>query len=394
MTSFASQLALASIVANLRMPEVSREVLLNQPADPYPIVAALVARNLVGETASERFTWADDAEYARRTQVNNAGAAYDATTTAIVVDDANMFYPESLVYCEATGEIMYCTAVNAGTNTLTVVRGVGETALNRVAAAAGSVADDAWLINIGHAGGEGANAPAARMSGPTERYNFVQSFRKRVEITGRASRIKTLTEDEKNRQILKMQAEHLSDIEHSILFGVGEDSVNNAGGRRASASGGLERAITTYVDAVGGTMTMARWDTAAATLFARGSRHKLFVVGYTLASTINTLYKNSLRTENGSTAVGLQITTVTTPYGILHMVPSQRLVGPKARDGFAIDLEANVMLKYTGEGRTRLRDVVLADGADASAVEWFTEMGFQWGLQANHARITGVTGPA
>lgn len=374
--------------ANVLTRDMTREVILVQAADLTPIYASMTALGRVRKTMSEKFEWSTDSHKARRTQIDNGGAAYDGATTTLTVDDSSVFYPDCHILCEATGEVMHCLTIASATS-ITVRRGVGAV----VAGAAGSVANNAYLTNIGPANGEGAILPDARGSAPTPEYNYVQTFRQVIEMSGRKQRIGTLTEDELPRQRKKKFEELLQDFEHSALFGARDNDTVGINGRRVTSAGGALQFVTN-VDNVGGTMTMSRFkNTFCEKAFAYGSREKVMFAGNELVGTIQALGEGKLVTRAGETALGLVITEVPTPWGILKVVPHRGMVGIYAQCGLVLDL-AEVEIRHTEGGLPYLKPDQQAKGQDSVAEEWFAEQGWEWGQLAAHYWLKGVTGPA
>lgn len=385
-----------SILSGLLVPDVMDRVVLRQAANMMPIYAAHVAAGRLRRTSNENFRWEYDAHGTRSTQVNNGGSAYDGTTTAIVVDDSTVFYPNSLALCEATGEVMLVTAVNTGSHTLTVVRGLGTgSGETGVAAAAGSVANNAYLRCLGPANGESSDTPTPRVSGPSENKNWVQTLRQSYRVSGRLARLDTLTEPERLRQRAKKLDEIGQDIEHMLLHGAGDGSVTDAGGLKVTTSAGYLRAISTNKDNVAGAMNLNRFFTFSEKAFLRGSKRKWLFAGKTLSTYIHQLYAAKLQTRSGETATGLMITELITPHGVLDMIVHDGLTGAYAPDGVVID-PAETEIRFTekdgNSGRLNLRENVQNPRSDYTEDEWFFEGGLQWGDEGAHAWLTGVTG--
>lgn len=385
MSITAALLASAGIIT----PDVTREVILVQGAMLSPIYAYHEARGLTAETKAEDFSWTTDQHTARRTQINNGGAAYTNATTALVVDNAALFYPNCVVFCEATGETMFCTAVNTGTNTITVVRGFGA----GVAAHANSVADDAYLRILGPATGELADPQAARSGLPTKITNTVQTMRHSVELSGRAQAVETLTEDEKARQQAKKFQELLQDINLTLRLGGRNTGTNDANSKRVTSSAGFRSAIASKVDSVGGTMTLARFHQYCEMAFEFTDGEKVMFCGGTLVRTIHDLYNAKLQIQSGTNAPGLRFSRVQTPFGELTLAYDQSMVGPEAGEGLTIDTGQS-RIRYTKRGRPQYQQNIKQQGQDGTLDQWFAELGLEYGAEKYHSRLTGVTGAA
>lgn len=371
--------------------DVVQAIILSQAADLTPIYATLTAAGRTRETKAEKFEWYTSTLAARRSAINNGGAAYDAEDTALVVDDATVYYPNAVILAEATGEIMLVTAVNTGTDTITVVRGIGSV----VAAHADSVANNAVLTVVGPAMGEASEVPGPRHTGASNVHNYVQTYRKAVQLSGRMDRSATLTEGERARQRAAKMREMVDDFEHSLLFGAVESGaeVADADGKRVTTSGGFLQAITTHVDAVDGTVTLARFDEFAEIAFERGSREKFLFAGATLVSALHTLYRDKMTVASLADAAGLRLSRVRTPYGDFLLQHHRGLAGAYAGHGVAVDPE-QAELRIMQGGEPNLRADVKKDGVDGMIDEWWAEWGLQWGSEDHHAVISGVSGAA
>jgi hypothetical protein len=293
-----------------------------------------------------------------------------------------------MILAEATGEVLLVQAVNSGTNTLTVARGIGATT-----AAVGSVADDAYLQQIGAASGEGAAAPDAGASAPTKHTNYMQTFRESVELSGRlASEDARFGDTAAEQRQWKFQ-ELLRDIESAIVHGVANDSAVDANGKRVFTMGGLLAAITTNVDNVGGTMTLARWNQFLEVAFAYGMNDKILAAGPTLLTALHTLYGAQVRSSPNE-PVGLTMQVAETPYGRLRFMPHRGLLGSFAGYGIVVDpSDAQVVFKTGERGEPHMK--VNSPGTeDAVKEEWMGELTLKWGSESSHAVIQGVTGAA
>jgi hypothetical protein len=375
-------------------PDIASQLtILNTEKNPILSTLFLSRPDRQVITGDEQFRWYKQGLPARRTQINNGGAAYDGTTTTIVVDDGSVFEPGSLIFAEATNERMFVQAV-AG-NSLTVVRGVGAPA-----AAAGSVANDAWLRNIGFAAGEGSSSPNAKHASATEQKNYVQTFRKSVEITGRASAMATKTQDQRAFQRQLKFEEFLQDHENALIYGAAADTgVVDSDGRKVTTTGGFIEAIVTNVDNVGGTMTRSRFEQFCEMAFGYGSGLKTGFSGNTVIDTIASFFRPNEVNTTRDPIVGLRITEVRTQYGDLRMVYHRGFKPLLAGQMLVVDQDDPLLaLMHTNapnrDGRPHLNEDIEDAGDDTAKDEWFSEVGLRWGTEENHAILKGVTGAA
>lgn len=173
------------------------------------------------------------------TQVNN-GAGYSDSATDIVVDDASIFSVNDQFICDRTGEVFLTTAVNTGTNTVTVAtRGTfSETpkaALN----------DDDVLRRIAPAYTEGASVGTPNVRDFTTEYNFTQIFRHPVGVTRTAEQTKHYYGDKSPMAQRRAQVgvEHALGIERAAIWGQ-RAVIDSTGQSPRRGTRGIVKAIT------------------------------------------------------------------------------------------------------------------------------------------------------
>ena len=371
--------------------DVVEEIVLVQGADEAPMYAALLAAGLGDEAGNEKVEWYTDAHSVRTTQIDNGGAAYTNATTTLVVDSSAPFYPGCLIQGDATNEIMLCVTVPDGTS-ITVRRGVGGV----VAAHANSVANNAVLRCIGPAVGEGADALAFRNSNLTADFNYLQTFRKTVEISGRLANSDLLvTSQEAHQSMVKME-EILRDIENAILFGARDNDTTDSAGRKVTTMGGFWQHITTNVDNVGGTMSEDRLISGIEPVFRKGSKEKWCFHGELWGRTVHSIFKGRAQRVESDRAAGLQIDQIRFPNGgRLNLVASGTLSSFATGAAVIVDPRHAKLRPAKGDrGRLGWRPITVADGGDRTAKELFVEHTLEWGPESVHAIQKGVTGAA
>lgn len=342
----------------------------------------------------------------RRTQINNGGAAYTNATTTLVVDSSAPFQKNCVIFCVATGERMLCTAVNSGTQ-ITVVRGLG----SAVAAAAGSVADDAVLANVGMAAGEGADSYPERVVNDQNFSNIWQAFRETTKLTGRLLRTQTLTthpEEEQRKRKLEIMLDH---IEHSIKFGTFDNSgkVDADGNVVTTMRGFHEICVTNRFNAgalPSGLITRV-WleDTVLAQMGNyRGSQRRYMLAGQTAFAAVNRIYMPQAARNQADTRVVSHIKTIETAYGDFDLVRDNSLNSVAPGTLLIADLDdENVKLVVAGkprnhklahmpDGKLQFLEKRGANGADAETGEWFFEGCVATAGEAQHGIIENIAG--
>ncbi len=360
--------------------DVVREIAMVAGVDDAPFWALMLARGLSAPTVSESPEWYSASVGARTTLVN--GAAFDETTTALVVDDASVFLPSDVILFEATREVGLVQAVVTATNTLTITRGHGATLADAL-----SVADNAVVRNIGNAAGEGADIPGARLNDNTKITNLVQTFRESIDVTGRMTRVNQDTEEVRAEERKKKFQEILRDIEQALFHGV-KGTGTNANGERVTTMDGLLTVIASSVNDVGGALAIADIETFSEQMFAFGAKRKVGFAGSRYMTAVSKLYGSALRVTAGEVLAGIRVTELQTPHGFIELVnhtgiPSGTLVG--------VDMD-HVRIRPTNGGQLRLVDGRSGNGADREQEEWMAEHTLQYSDERFHFVQKGVTG--
>lgn len=341
-----------------------------------------------------KYEWAEDTFRSTQTQVNNGGG-YNSSDTSIVVDDATLFAVNDIVDAVATGEILLVTAVNTGTNTLTVVRSWGATA-------AASIADNAYLLIVGNAFPE---AGAYQFSPETTEsivYNYLQDSRDGFGGTFVLDRHELYGQDERTKKRAKHLLNHQRRMEASLIFGERADSTAGSGSEATprKTTGGLLEFLTSNVTAVGGTLTKTVWNNWLRDLFVNGEPEKVIFCSSLVAGAINNFAADStappasqLWVMQNQKSFGMNINSYVTKWGTVHIVVHGMLSG-NLYDGYAIAVEPSRirLVKAQGGFFMNLREDIIKDGAH----RWVDEYASHFGLEVKNPQVmgvlTGVTG--
>jgi hypothetical protein len=197
------------------LPEIAEDVsdlvALNAPSET-PLLDAIGdgsrdARSTVHE-------WLEDSLLPNSDTVNDATIAGPTTDTAFDVAHAARFRVGDQIRLDGCFEVMLVTAINTGTNTLTVVRGYGGTT-------AQAVTNSAIVEILGNAALEGDDAAAARFAARSRRTNYTQIFSSTVEVSGSELAVKQIgLAHELNYQKQQRTRELLRDLENCVINGV------------------------------------------------------------------------------------------------------------------------------------------------------------------------------
>ena len=388
MATVTGQRTTGNLASNQRIIDLSEKVLRLEP-DAAPL-CVISKRLMKSATTNVTFRWAETERTTRFDAVNN-GAGYNTSATSIVVDTGTLFGAGDLVKVPRTGEVFSVTSVN--TNTLTVVRGVGNSGTGV------AIVDNDPLFIIGKAAEEGGTSLAARAVDPTFTDNHTEIFKRSVEISGSAGSEENWTSPHDWQIQHEGEAiEHLIDIENAFLFGK-PDTATSANSKPVRYTGGALHYATQNGVAAGGTLTEAGFETFLRGVFRYGSNNKTLFASPLLVSVLNNFSQTKLQTKVGDNTYGVSVTKWISPHGTVNIVKHNLLEGA-TYGGYGILLDmgrGNIKYRYLSGGPLGSRDTKLykdrqAPDRDGKLDEWITECGLQFGESKTHGVLTGVTG--
>lgn len=162
-----------------------------------------------------------------------------------MVEHADRFRAGDQIQTEESREVMFVTAADAGTNTLTVVRGYGGTTPE-------ALADNLAILILGNAALEGADRPAARFTTRARKQNFTQIFTSSLEVSGSQLATRMLAvDDELDYQKQQRLREMIRDLENCVVNGVAPTSTQEGSDSVRRTMRGILPSITTNVFAPG-----------------------------------------------------------------------------------------------------------------------------------------------
>lgn len=184
--------------------------------------------------------WIEDTLLPNTGQINQPTFSPSPTAaTAIICDDASRFRPGDLVRPANTNEVMLVTAVNTGTQVITVVRAYGGTT-------ATALADNMVLHILGNAALEGADAPDARFTNRVRRQNYTQIFTASVDVSGSMQAAAAYgIADEVDYQKQERMREMLRDLENCVINGVAPASTQQGSATVRRSMNGIIRSVST-----------------------------------------------------------------------------------------------------------------------------------------------------
>ena len=378
----ATAVGTGNILSNRIAVDMSEQISLLKPrAYPFTTISKRLSTKPCN---SYKFEWMEESLMARWSAINNAGTAYDATTTGLVVDDETIFAVGDILKAVATGECMKVTAVTAATHTLTVVRAYGETAAH-----ANSVANDVKLLCIGNANMQGGIAPAEKCTQPTPVYNYTQIFKTPFSVTNTLEATKLIGGSELARIQSRQGVYHGMSIEYSLLFG--ERKLDTSGAQPVTTTGGILKFLsgTTNVSSTAASGTVAQkkaaLDAWIETLFTKGTESRTWFCSPGIISLVNAIADDKLQLiqADKDKTYGLDVIKYMTPHGVLNMVYHPLLTEGYANYSFALDLENTAYRPLTGRD-TKLKTNIQANDEDGRRDMYITEAGLELRLPTTH----------
>lgn len=341
-------------------------------------LATMVSKLSKKKAHAQRIDWMEDQLNPKSDLVNQANEA--AIGTSIVVDNGGYFRAGDLVKVPRTGEVISVTSV--ATNTLTVVRGAGNTA-------AALIQNREPLLIMSNAAGQGSTLGTARTTKEVQSTNYMQILRSHFEVTGTEARIGKAgghyDESDTVTQRRKKALEHARDINLTAYWG---EAKLLAGGK-GLAGGVVERIPVGNRDSTA-TLTETALNTALRTMFRYGSSTKTLFCSRQVAGIIDGLLRDRLRMSVGDKVGGNHFTEYQSTHGKIRIVPDHAIEGG-AYDKYAVLVDSEGLEYVTLQDTVLLTDRQAPD-KDAIVEEYFTEFSFRWGNGDNHGLFNAING--
>ncbi|QHT60666.1 DUF5309 domain-containing protein [Paenibacillus lycopersici] len=355
--------------------------LLQPNAEPFMSFMKIAKRNT--EVANNpKFEWMED-DLLPRWDAINAGAGYASGITALVVDNANYFSVNDVVKVPRTAEVMLVTAINTGTQTLTVIRGYGLTA-------AAALVDNDPLIIIGNANQEGSGTRELKSTQEVPKFNLTQIFKTPFGVTGTENATKMYGGKDLSYQQAKAGVQHKIDIARAYMYG--ERKLDTTGSKPMRTTGGLLSFLTKNNYDAGGQLTQTEFDNnISEVVFKYGSKNKIMLASARLLSVINGWAMNKLQINQEAKSFGLEIFEYVTPFGKYSIMNYQHILEGAVYGGYGVILDpANVKHRPLAGRDTKLETNIQANDSDSRVDQYITEAGVEVRLPDTHAVLTGV----
>lgn len=382
MASFAGSRGTANILADQKEIDMGDRILEIEP-DATPL-AVFSKRLNKKRTVNPKYDWLENDNEPRFDRINNA-AGEASTETVLTVDNGAYFHAQDMVYVTRTGETMRVVSID--TNDITVVRGVGSTAVAMV--------DNDELLIIGSSAEEGATSKSPVSHNPTKVTNYCQIFRTPFELTETLRHTAAEVQPHDwNLQANHAGVEHMKDLEYAFLFG--HPSENTSGTHPRRTTGGFYHFATQNETGAGGTLTEAEFFGGLRPVFRYGSRTKLGMASRLAVDVLNSFPRGKLEVQQSEKTFGVRVMRYVSPHGDLNVVTHNLLEGDEFGGHVAIaDLDQVAYRYLAGAEGSRDSKILTnrqANDADTRKDEYLAEVGLSMGLALTHGSITGITG--
>lgn len=303
-------------------------------------------------------------------------------------------------------EIVRVTAVNTGTQTLTVTRGYGDTTAH-ASWTIGAGNDSGWIHKVGSAYEEGADTPEAVRYRPTKKYNYTQIFRNSLKATRTAMHTRLRTVDEVRDAKVECLTYHSMDMEYAFWFGTRFEDTG-AGGQPERSSRGvyewiLQDAASNVKDFAGVDVSMEEIEAELLEAFRWGSQEKMGFCGNRAILAIQQMARRnaSLEITPAIKEFGMDVRRLFTPFGTLvlkthplfNQIQSTLSESWYGLDSWLVILDmANLRYRPLRNSDTQYLPDRQNNGIDGLTSEYLTECGLEVSHAKTHYVMKGVIG--
>lgn len=373
-------------------------ILLQKPNGMFPLFA-LTSQMRKEVVDDPEYNWFEKCLNARRL-VPSSSAGSSATTIS-VSSGAKLVSKNTMLFNEATKEILFVSASPESDTALTVTRGFAGTT-------AAAIATTDRLLVIGTAFPEGSKAPVGLAYDPYKRYNKCQIFRRTTAITGTASKTKVRTGDEWREQKREC-AEYISiDIEQAMWFS--KQSETTLDGQPIRTMDGIMNQIdpANTIDCSVAYASGVSFDDLQVLMkdvFKYGSSEKLCFCGDLFLLTLQQIIQNTpncvWKFDSTTKEYGMDVTRLKTPFGtvVFKTCPLFNLsttdfsgdtpIYGYDSHGFILDME---QIRYVHvDGRDlHFEDRLEEIGEDAKKSGYIAECSIKVAHKENHFHIANL----
>lgn len=379
--------ATQGILQDARVIDMSDVIHLLDPNEA-PLTAVSMKLRTVSAINPE-IKWQEDDYIPDMDQIDN-GAGYAAGATSLVVDNGDYFRAGDVVLVLRTAEVMLVTAVDTGTDTLTVTRSVGTTA-------AAALVDDDELVIIGNANVENSTSRTVVTALKVSQNNFCQIFRWEFGASGTLQSSELYGGDDLAYQQRKAGKEFRIQMERAYVWG--EKAEDTSGNTPRRYCGGIIERIgsSNITTATGGNLDISTMEAFLRDGFRYGPARKMLFASRLVVSILSEIADAKLESRPTDKTFPLALTEYVSPHGKLYIATHNLLtsfglaVGSGYRNeaygGWALLLDLDsIYHRPLRDRNTMLRTNIQANDADGRIDGYLAECCPQT-IQSNNHRV-------
>lgn len=362
--------------------------LLEPNAAPlYVLVSKLNKRVAINTT----FHWLED-ELVPTWGLFGANAATDQGTLTATAGEELYFMAGDVIKVPRTGEVMLVQSVSDTDNTITVKRAFGDTA-------SAAISSTDYYFKIGTAFAEGSTNGDLTTKGTilSEKTNYLQIFRKSVEITRTMANTELYGGADRPYQRKKKGIELMREMERTFYFGEPKNDTGTTHPTRST--GGIDYFLSTNDTAAGGTLTESEFEGFLRTVFRYGSNSRYLFSAPLILSVISLWAQGKLQMFPKDKTYGIAITQYLSPHGTVNLIKDVELeyrgsiAYTSYYGGYAYALELeDIIYRYLQGRDVQMETDIQHPGDDSYKDQYICEVGLELHNEKKHAVLTGVTG--
>ena len=382
-----------NILSNLRVVDFADKIYLLQPeaAPLYVLVSRLNKRSAINTTIE----WPENDLNPSWSSLG-ASATSAATQLTITTNEGVYFNKYDLVKIPSTGEIILVT--NSSTSEITAIRGYGSTTN-------ASAANGSSLVILGPAFEEGSASTALYTKSRTASrvYNYLQLFRKSVEVTNTMLNSELYGGDIRSYERRVKGIELMRDMERVFLYG--ERLEDTSSGKDTTltharrTSGGADYYISTNTTAVGGILSESDFEAFIRTVTRYGGDEVYLFAAPLIVSVISQWAQGKLNMYPKDKTYGIAIAQYLSPHGTINIVKDYMLENAGSVSntsyygGYAFALKLNdIVYRFLQNRDVTMEADIQHPGDDFVKDQYICEVGMEFHNQEKHGMLTGVTG--
>jgi len=384
-----------NILSSQKVVDMSDRIYLLEPqaAPLYVLVSRLNKRVAINTT----FSWLEDILNPSWTTLAASAVSGTSGLNTVMTASSAIFNTWDLIKIPSTGEIGLVCAVTS--TAITVVR------CYYASYSAASAAAAADVVIIGSAFAEGSlNTALSTLSTKvTTVSNYLQIFRKSVEITKTMANTELYGGADRPYQRKKKGIELMRDLERAFLYGQPlEDTSTSRGDATLTharrTTGGIDYFISTNETTSVGAMTESTFEGFLRSVFRYGSNTRYLFCAPLLLSVISLWAQGKLQTFSKDKTYGIAITQYLSPHGTVNLVKELMLENAGGVSstsyyggyGFAIELE-DCVYRYLQNRDVQFETEIQHPGDDSYKDQYVCEVGMEFHNEQKHGMISGVT---